>query len=285
MIKCRSFKNRFVEALYGKLPPRDRKTLEDHLSSCPKCAAEYEAAARTLKIMDRHEVPDPGPEFWDGYWTGFERRLERERRGGPIPVAAKAAGRGFLGFVPKWAWTAASAVVLLAAGAAIGRFFLGRPVSTIPRAFQDKGGLVSNASHDALIDGASRYLDRSKVLLIALVNRDAADDPAALDLVRQKRVSDQLIKEAAVLKRGLEQSAGPEDRRLARLISDLEVILLQIANLESKSDSSAVDIIKLGVQNQGLIFQINLSQMRLDKTAGAGSRSGGSALPKVKSAV
>jgi len=285
MIKCRPFKKRFVEALYGKLAAEDRKALEDHMTSCPKCASEFESLSRTLKIMARHDVPDPGPAFWDGYWDRLERRLERDDAGAPAPAPARKRGEAFLSFAPKWAWTAASAVILLAAGAAIGRFFLGRPAPIVPAAFRETAGPVSFASRDALIDGASRYLDRSKVLLVALVNRDAADDPAALDLNRQKRVSDQLVREAAVLKRGLEQSEGAEDRRLARLISDLEVILLQIANLEAESDPATVDIIKLGVQSQGLIFQINLGQLRLEKAAGAGKQGAGSAFPANKSSV
>ena len=278
MIRCRPFKKRFVEALYGKLAAEDRKSLEDHMTSCPKCASEFESLSRTLKIMDRHDIPDPGPAFWDGYWDRLERRLERE-------APARIPGKAFLSFAPKWAWTAASAVILLAAGAAIGRFFLSRPSSIIPTASRGSASPVSYASHDALIDGASRYLDRSKVLLVAMVNRDAADDPAALDLVRQKRVSDRLVKEAAVLKRSPAWNEGPEDRRLARLISDLEVILLQIANLEAESDPAAVDIIKFGVQSQGLIFQINLGQLRLEKAAGSGSRGAGPAFPKNKYAI
>ena len=289
MTKCRSLRTLMVEALNGKVASHVLKSLEDHMTSCPECAAEFEALSRTIQIMSRHSVPDPGPAYWDGYWERLEKRLDREGPGAAAPSGAGHPSRRLFDLAPKWTWTAASAVVLLAAGAVVGRYFLGRPASPVPAASVENAAPVSYGSYDDLINGASRYLDRSKVLLIALVNRQAGDDPAALDLARQKRVSNQLAKEAAVLKRGLEQSAGPEDRRLARLISDLEVILLQIANLEAESDPAAVDIIKLGVQSQGLIFQINLGQLRLDKASGPGrgnpGQGSGSVFPKDKSSA
>jgi hypothetical protein len=151
----------------------------------------------------------------------------------------------------------------------IGRFF---PRGTGPAAPGSVGrgpSSIADASYRELIDGASRYLDRSKVLLIGLVNADAGDDAAPLELAAQKKASGRLVREAAVLKSGLSRSAGPEERRLARLIDDLEVVLLQIANLEAESDSAAVDVVRAGVRDRDLIFRINLGRIRTDKAAAA----------------
>lgn len=285
MTKCRYFRKMFIEILHEKTALEVRKALEDHMTSCPKCASEFESLSRTLGIMDRHDVPDPGPDYWDGYWDRLERRLNQE---GPAPASlpVRRLHRGSWGSIPKWAWTAASAVILLAAGAVVDRFLLDRPAPPVSTAAsRENAPPIVDVAYDELINGASHYLDRSKVLLIAMVNRQAADDPAALDFTRQKRISSQLITEAAALKRGLERNEGPDNKRLARLIADLEVILLQIANLEAESDPAAINIIKSGVQDRGLIFQINLSQLRLDKASSGRERSLGSVLPEKKSSI
>jgi hypothetical protein len=52
---------------------------------------------------------------------------------------------------------------------------------------------------------------------------------------------------------------GPGQRRLRELVADLETVLLQIANLESGNDLEAVEFVKQGVENRGLLLKINLS--------------------------
>ena len=96
----------------------------------------------------------------------------------------------------------------------------------------DNLSLEAGPSAPSIALRASRYLKRSRVLLLAVVNSDRRDeDPFRLNLPLQKKTSAELLQEAAVLKKGLRSS----DRRLERLISDLEMILRQISNLTSDS--------------------------------------------------
>jgi hypothetical protein len=275
MIKCRSRKKGLVEALFEKEAPGARKAWEDHMDGCPKCASEFDGLTRILGLMDKHDVPDPGPAYWDGYWDRLEKRLDRESPAATAPSGSPLRrGRRPFAPAPRWAWTAASAFALIVVGVLIGRLLPGRPGPAILESVGGRSAAASDASYGELLDGASRYLDRSKVLLIGLVNADAENAAAApLELAAQKKASGRLVREAAVLKSGLSRSAGPEDRRLARLIGDLEVVLLQIANLEAESDSAAVDVIRAGVRDRGLIFRINLGRIRTDKAAAAVSRS------------
>ncbi len=64
--------------------------------------------------------------------------------------------------------------------------------------------------------------------------------------------------EAAALKKEI----GSSDRRLERLISDLEMILLQIANLKPDPDISDIEIIKAGVESRDILFKIKLNEAR-----------------------
>jgi hypothetical protein len=76
----------------------------------------------------------------------------------------------------------------------------------------------------------------------------------------QKQVSRELIQEASFLKKELAQS---DRERLESLIASLEIILLQIANLESENDLDAIDLVRDGINRRGLMMEINLTDLRL----------------------
>lgn len=281
MTECRKAKDRMIEALYDGLEPAEKETFERHLRACPECAAEYSVLGATLEIMTRRERPDPGPAFWDGYYGRLEKKLDA----GPGPAPAAPAGRppvrrrfgGLFSFAPRWVAQAAAAAVLVAAGILIGRSFLTTPASG-PSAGTTTVAIPAPAGDPRLVRAES-YIDRSKILLLALANSDpAAKDFYGLDLPRQKEISRGLVTEAASLKSDLK---SPADRRLRELVSDLEVILLQIANLESESDLEAVELVRQGVDERGLLMKINLNEMAREDRAAKSE----AAAPRKKSTV
>lgn len=254
--KCRSL---LVEALYDELEPKAKSFFERHTASCPGCAAEYRTMKGTLQIMDGRIRPEPGPDFWDGYWDRFSRRLEKDKAAGRVSSPRRRNLGRVWGFAPRWVYQAAAAVALLIVGIWIGRtVFIPRRAqldvakqATLAPAIQPAGGDPVLRARD--------YIDRSKLVLLALVNYDpASEDPYALNLPRQKQVSQELVSEAGRLKSELRD---PRRRRLRELVTDLETILLQIANLEAKNDLEAVEIVKQGVENRGILLKINLSEM------------------------
>ena len=52
--------------------------------------------------------------------------------------------------------------------------------------------------------------------------------------------------------------------RPSQLVEDLEIILLQIANLEEDVDLPAIELIQNTAQNTGVLLKINVEQMRRD---------------------
>jgi hypothetical protein len=67
-----------------------------------------------------------------------------------------------------------------------------------------------------------------------------------------------MIKEAAILKNELKD---PEEQLMAHLISELEVILMQIASLEAEYDLESVQLIQSGIERKGLLFKIDINQV------------------------
>jgi len=257
--RCRYWRMRIPEAIYGELDAKGRGEMDRHIAACKECAALYDKMAAAVRKMEARPAPDRPPQYWEGYWDRLEARMAHEAEAPRVRRTLR---------IPAWAYSAASAVLLVSLGIFIGRTLLRPRPELIPVARTASSGTAMGTGQPALETGsvtpafairASRYLKRSRVLLLAVVNSEPREeDPFRLNLPLQKRTSEELLQEAAVLKKGLRSS----DRRLERLISDLEMILLQIANLASDSDDSDIEIIRAGVESRDILFKINLSEGR-----------------------
>lgn len=277
MKDCKFFQDLMAEALLGEITPEEKAALESHVAVCASCAAEYGALSQTLRIMDARERRDPGPEFWDGYWDRLmDRKAGEESAEMPrLPLWKKLTGFGHV--VPRWALQTAAALVLVGVGILVGRLVLSPPSPQVARSGAGTQPQLVSASAADPETRARNYLDRSKLVILALVNYDpATQDPYGLDLPLQKKVSRELVTEASRLKNDLK---GPRERRLRELVADLETIFIQIANLESENDLEAVEFVKQGVAARGVLLKINLSEM------GSSSGDGKSSPPQVRRAV
>ena len=278
MNDCKTCRDRMLEALYGELGPADKADFERHLGACPECGAEYAALGETLRVMDKRERPDPGPEFWEGYWDRLSRRMlwEATEEGGR-PSLASRVGLVFAR-LPRWSYQAAGAAALLIIGILIGSRLIGPPPPGT------KAQIAAVPSQTGAVVQAGDFIERSKVLLLGLVNFDpATEDAYAFDLGGKKAVSRELAAQAPAIRRGLNE---PGQRRLRDLVTDLEVIMMQIANLESSQDVDGVELIKQGVDRGGIFLKIDLDRMARDARGGSRPASpAGAAGPVKKSQV
>jgi hypothetical protein len=260
-----------IEALYGELGPTEKERFDEHLRSCPDCASAYSALGATLKVMDRRERPDPGPAFWDGYWDRLSRRKVWEEAGeAPRTSLGTRLVRALSG-IPRWSYQAVGAVGLLLVGILIGSRLITPPAPVPTAAVSAPSGAVVQAAN---------YIERSKVLLLGLVNYDAAkEDAYAFDLGRKKTMSRELAAEAPAIRGALNERG---QKRLRDLVSDLEIIMMQIANLGSGQDVEGVELIKQGVDRRGIFLKIDLDRMGRDARGAVdpASPAGETKLPK-----
>ena len=257
MSDCKNCREVLIEALYDELGPSEKEAFERHLEACPDCAAERAALAETLRVMDRRERPDPGAEFWDGYWDRLSRRMIWEATAeGRRPSLAARLGAAFSRW-PRWAYEAAGAAALILVGILIGRLVLG-PSGGMGKATVAGRPALAGSPSPAIVQ-AGDFVDRSKVLLLGLVNYDpATEDAYGFDLAGKKAASRALLAQAPAIRQGLN---GPGQRRLRELVADLEVIMMQIANLESGQDLEGVEMVKQGVDRKDVFLKIDLERM------------------------
>ena len=244
MKTCKQVRRSFIEALYDELDPEEKKTFDVHLESCIRCNRAFRKMKRALKVMNQRVRTEPDQQYWDGYWDRLEKRMQHERQIVPQTIQWQ-----------RWMYRAAAVLLLVGAGVLLGRFWV--PTQT---------GITENRSVEvpvvqtSLDQRTQQFLGRSEIILLGLVNYDPeTEETASLDMTKQKAVSRNLIHEASYLKR---QLADNDDRRLEKLVADLELILLQIANLEETKDVPEIELVKSGVDRKGLLLKINLEQMK-----------------------
>ncbi|MGZ7046405.1 MAG: zf-HC2 domain-containing protein, partial [Candidatus Aminicenantales bacterium] len=260
-MNCRKCKDMMIEALYGELRPAERDLFDAHLGSCPDCASEYSVLGATLRVMDKKRTPDPGPEFWAGYWDRLAARMDREGAAGPArPPRTARAGR-FFTLLPRWSYRLAAGAALLVVGILIGRWLLSPPGTVSPLQIGPATSSAVPVSNDPAVR-ARQYIERSQILLLGLVNFDPkTEDIYALDLPRKKEISREMVAQAADIRDSL---TDPRQKRLRELVSDLQVIMMQIANLGAGKDLEGVDIVRQGIEQKGIFLKIDLTRMALN---------------------
>lgn len=268
-MNCRQCEDLLVEALYGELDPEARRRFDIHLESCDGCAATYARMQSTLDVMERREQPDPGQAYWDGFFNRVSARMEREAEG--------RRRRGWLGRLfpsmpdttVRWAYRGVVAAVLIIFGAVAGRVLIpgtetgpesvpggGHRVAVTENGGGDGGKVVQTAAEAC----ARQYIEDSQVLLLALVRFDPGTELEYLsDWSAEKKRSRELVSQAASLKESLND---PGQRRLRELVKELELIMMQIANIESAADLESVELIRSSVNDRDVMLKINLEKLR-----------------------
>ena len=78
MMECRETQTLLTAFHDGELPADGRARVEEHLRSCPECAALLVDLARVDRAAG---VPDPGPAYWDRFNARVMDRVERAANG------------------------------------------------------------------------------------------------------------------------------------------------------------------------------------------------------------
>jgi hypothetical protein len=253
---CWKHRRLAVLAAYHELPSEQQEWFTDHMAECDACRKSYSALLVTLGTASSFEIQEDLKSSQERYWTRLSVQLVEE--------ATSVREASHLRWKPSYqlAMAAVAALLLVALGIVIGRFTFKQPAPAPP--VQATGTVpgpgdtlsVAQAQH------ASEYLDRSKVLILGILN-NRPDRGAAFQasFQRQQRVSRELIGESCLLQ---EELANPRQARLRSLVGDLERILSQIASMDAEHSLAGVEVLKSGLTDGTILFKINVEQMNLD---------------------
>ena len=258
-MKCEEAKTLFIEAYYRELDADRRKEFEEHLRLCADCAKAYNSMLQTLSLMDKRNQPDSEKVNSTTYWETVKTTIEKGENGGELH--ARKGKTVFLHPAIRSSWVyGIAAAVLIALGV-----FLGRTLFTpLPQI-----AMQANAGNPRIADSTAiaqrevdrevvSYLDRSKVLLQGIVNAPPEISSEG-SLPHQQQLSRDLIQQANYLKTALKE---PDQENMRKLIGDLEVVLMQLANYSNQSGVPLIELVKQGVDKKSILLKINLEQIK-----------------------
>lgn len=255
MNECKKCKRMIEKALYEDLNNEESKFFYEHLKSCGECSKEFEELKSTLDLFKTESKPEPNPAFINDFWNLLEQKLENNKQS--LVIKSKEYIKS-LRFNFTWEYQLAGAAALLLIGIVIGRYLITGQNTSEQLLITGKEKAV--VEQPAVNIEAANYIERSKVLLLGLMNFDPqTDDIETISLPKQMEISRELLGQTAGLKTGLNNS---RQQQLSKLVSDIELILLQIANLETKHDLSGIELIQDGVRTRGIFLKINIEEMK-----------------------
>ncbi len=248
MTPCEITRSRFADALYGELDPEAQKKFTQHLESCSSCAGEFSKLQQTLSIMDERVRIEPETSDSERFWETLRPKLEPERQ--PTLIFRPAFR------VPAWSY-AVAAVLLVAVG-----IFIGRRYSSVTEPAAPAASVATSTVPAAVSDSTTRqalaYLERSRNLLLGVTNLDE-QSAGSFDLASSRQASRKLIEQGNVLTVALNR---PSQQLMRQLVQDLQIILLQLANIEVRPGVPAIELVKKGVDQKSILLKINLEEMR-----------------------
>jgi hypothetical protein len=274
MNNCNKFKLLFDDAFFGELSNEDKNLLDRHLENCTDCRIEFNQNTAMLSTLSEKKTDEPAPGFWENYSSNLQRRMESEgllskagaskrsalRKNLPGQLAEWLASRT----VPTWTLQSAAAVLILIVGIFIGRQFFAPGTHPLPDNDSTQHNHIILSPNNSLLqktlNRTGNFIDRSRVILLAIENFDPeTQNIQAINVPYQKEISKDLIKKAALLKQDLSKT---RQRRLQELISELEIILLQIANMDPGSEMETLQIVKGGHYLKGILYKIRINDLR-----------------------
>ncbi len=219
-----------------------------HIDACDACRRDLAEMREAIGLVDRTVLEHVG-EPPEAYWTEFDDRVVRR-----ISIEeysdVVAAQPSWYGSRPAFLAGAASALAMVGIAAGAWWWTLGTTAGTVSE---------TAAPVMSVRERTFDYFERSRVVLIGVLNADTKELGDAPELLKQNgEASRVLVEEARDLNRDL---SDPKDVRLLRLVNELEVILVQLANLEAEEDVPGLEIIRDGVRRRGVLLKIGIEEM------------------------
>jgi hypothetical protein len=255
MKDCKNYERLFEKALYDELTHTEEKIFMEHINSCSSCRLKFQELKETLTELKKYQRPEPDEDFMNSFWRTLQPKLAVNGNTQKNPWAKLIY---FFRSDFRWKYQLAGGIAILVIGLFIGKYFLAERGDNNQAVTSNKSELAVSETKADL--DAAKYIERSKILLLGIVNFDPSkDDAETINLPHIKNISKQLASEAPALKADLNE---PSQQQLKRLVSNLQLILLQIANLEEKNNLDGIELIKEGVNSQNIFLKINIQQLQ-----------------------
>lgn len=235
-----------VDYFFNELPTAQRAIFEDHLTHCALCQQHLQDLKVAGQAIKNYRRPAPDATLLDNYHRQLQQTF------GSPAMAGQWSWNNFIERVlrrPSLAWRLAEATIILALGIVLGRIFFGQSVIiTTPQ-------VTENISTSLFVAPSllQNYLQETEMVLLDVDNLDPiADQMVIVNLIQSAKYK-YLIQKTLLLKE-LAQKSG--DQQMIQLLSQVELILLELCNLEPSAGSETFLQLQQQLKEKRLLMQI-----------------------------
>ncbi len=248
MLNCEAYENLMVDALYDGLENSDGQRLQAHLQNCSECQARWQQLSGDIDVLQRAGLTRPSlddiPEradlelLWDRLQPELDAIDQQRQQQRP--------GRQWLPYVSGALAMAASLVLFLFV------FDLSIETGAPEQQVAQQTPVPAQAISPALME----YLTKAETMLLLVAN--AESDNVSVVPIRQTTAR-QMAQEASYLTTGIDDSISSGQ---ARLLKDIEFMLMQIANLDESNMADGVRLLQQYIEDNSVFFKIRLLEVR-----------------------
>jgi len=240
------------DVVKGDAPPAVTERVHAHAAVCPSCAADMEAIRAAVAAFPRPAL-SPSDARDAAFWTVLANEIEGAIRSAPPAPRALSArlrdGMDLFVSVNRSRLLAATGALALASAALL---LLWREAPAPENSARVAETAPANIALPVASIRMNDYLKKSRVLLVGITNMKT--EGPDMDLSAERKQSRALIHEARYLR------TQRLDARSAKLIGDLDRILIELANVEERDDLPDVEVIRTGIRKENLLFKIRMTE-------------------------
>jgi anti-sigma factor RsiW len=251
---------------YGELDPAEHARLERHVPGCAECRRALEDLATIRAALSaRPDIAAPPGRDWGPFMARLNVAVRREQtpmaqRPSQSRLAAFPPSRSYVGYLAMAALVALVTVsVLLAWRTRDGSGELRTAVDSAPSApvpaTEDAtpGDARAHATDPAFAAVSEQHFERSKLVVLGLATKDPSE-AAAADWEYERRLAATLLNDTRLYRFAAEERGLAS---LARVMEDLELVLLQVA-MSDERDASALEQLQRVIRKRDLVTKIEL---------------------------
>jgi hypothetical protein len=241
---------------YGELSAAERADVHAHLRHCAECRrALDDLSLIRAALASRPEVASPPGGEWSGFMARLDEALRREHADSsageerPAPPAAERSA------VFRLAPYLAAAAVLALVTAAVAMLTLRRPDERPVPVSAGTPPASIDARRDAdpaLVSVSGQHFERSKLVVLGLTTRDASAGPGS-SWEYERDLATALLGDTKLYRQVAEERGMS---RLAGVMRDLELVLLQIS-MADDSDSESLEQLQRLIRRRDLITRMD----------------------------
>ena len=245
--------------LAGELEPHAKQELENRLALDGSLRRELDALRGVLKLAQDQIPAEPGERYWLGFWGRLQPRLERDSW-----------WRKLVDWIaPRHGLQLATVAGVITAGFIVA-FVLVHQIIVPPEPVTEvrTTTITVKRTEGFLEQAAVSHLERSRLLLQDVVNAAASRELPIERVMFSRDRGEALLSQNRSFRQAAEHQ---RNRKLAELLEELELVLMDIANLDPEIASEALKSLQRRIEKKKLLDKIETVESLSESPANGNS--------------